>query len=911
MSEANNNNQIYSATYSNVPVFEFVTVEGPIMRRKLDSWINATHILKIAKLPKAKRTRILEKDVQTNTHEKVQGGYGKYQGTYVPLSIGENIAKNFNVYEILRPIFEFTYIEGETETPPPAPKHNHASALNVAKRQASLTKKLEVKPKIPKQSKRVSLNPDDAPRKRGRPKGSTLSSTPSLQNSDTVPLNDHLPYLSNGVPRLNRQDTVQDNLPNLMVSNMSLRQEDLDSVGTDDDEEYDHRKGHKGSASLKRHKSNGAGSRSIMNGMDTFDQQNELLTSKELFGVSRNIYEKNAAAATGAAAVNTNAQQNDFLQPYHQPSINLTQENQIYNEYFGNLLTFFLEDDGNDRSKAANSENIIPETLRNPPQPISKVHINQPIDQDGNTIFHWACAMGNTTMINFLYEKFKSEIKSDIRNNKGETPLMFLVRFNNSYQLNNFDIILTHLIDSLNSVDSTGKNVLHHIVENKKEKISAYYLQILLQEFMSSVLGKDINVIENISEDKLSIINGFINHQDSDGNTAFHIAAYHLLKKIIKLFINYHQFISFGLRNLVNTTVEEYLASHNFVLRLDQTAQDDDQLMDENERIVSNFDENEVLQSKNGIVEDNIFDKTSFDAQLHKSKLAINLYNNTANLLTEKMTQLSYVINQELNDKDETVLNYFKTLKIVNQIKLESQRAILSFFNLESLINNLEENEEHNNDDDQSSFKNFKENEPHSQGSTQRIPNSNHVHSVGANYDNFNLKLNFEKDRIIQEEVYRLINDVTFQVIHQEENLRNVLNKINNFQEFQNKKYLKHYNGEGNESHAIKNENNSEVTDDQLNLALELQNQIIKKQTLVKQIFNQRLGSTNSKQPPVQTGIGVAKKENKSIISNIMERDPNNKILKYCKLISLSCGMRIDEVENNIDVIEQSLIMRK
>lgn len=127
--------QIYSATYSNVPVFEFVTSEGPVMRRKLDSYINATHILKIAKFPKAKRTRILEKDVQTRTHDKVQGGYGKYQGTYVPLELGEEIARNFGIYDILRPIFEFKYIEGRSQTPPPAPKHSHASASNVARKQ--------------------------------------------------------------------------------------------------------------------------------------------------------------------------------------------------------------------------------------------------------------------------------------------------------------------------------------------------------------------------------------------------------------------------------------------------------------------------------------------------------------------------------------------------------------------------------------------------------------------------------------------------------------------------------------------------------------------------------------------------------------------------------------------------------
>ena len=50
------------------------------MRRKADSWMNATQILKVADFDKPQRTRILEREVQKGTHEKVQGGYGKYQG---------------------------------------------------------------------------------------------------------------------------------------------------------------------------------------------------------------------------------------------------------------------------------------------------------------------------------------------------------------------------------------------------------------------------------------------------------------------------------------------------------------------------------------------------------------------------------------------------------------------------------------------------------------------------------------------------------------------------------------------------------------------------------------------------------------------------------------------------------------
>lgn len=53
----------------------------PVMRRKADSWMNATQILKVAEFDKPQRTRILEREVQKGTHEKVQGGYGKYQGS--------------------------------------------------------------------------------------------------------------------------------------------------------------------------------------------------------------------------------------------------------------------------------------------------------------------------------------------------------------------------------------------------------------------------------------------------------------------------------------------------------------------------------------------------------------------------------------------------------------------------------------------------------------------------------------------------------------------------------------------------------------------------------------------------------------------------------------------------------------
>ncbi|KAI9267114.1 hypothetical protein EDC94DRAFT_515217 [Helicostylum pulchrum] len=101
-----------------------------VMRRRNDSYLNATQILKVAEFDKPQRTRILEKEVQTGQHEKVQGGYGKYQGTWVPFEKGVALAEHYHVDNMLRPIFDFT--RGD-ESPPLAPKHVTAASTRPRK----------------------------------------------------------------------------------------------------------------------------------------------------------------------------------------------------------------------------------------------------------------------------------------------------------------------------------------------------------------------------------------------------------------------------------------------------------------------------------------------------------------------------------------------------------------------------------------------------------------------------------------------------------------------------------------------------------------------------------------------------------------------------------------------------------
>lgn len=106
-------------------VYECMVRGIAVMRRRNDSYVNATQILKVAGVDKGRRTKILEKEVLPGKHEIVQGGYGKYQGTWyapvslvrsylqylmcrIPLERGRDLALQYGVASLLAPLFDFT-----------------------------------------------------------------------------------------------------------------------------------------------------------------------------------------------------------------------------------------------------------------------------------------------------------------------------------------------------------------------------------------------------------------------------------------------------------------------------------------------------------------------------------------------------------------------------------------------------------------------------------------------------------------------------------------------------------------------------------------------------------------------------------------------------------------------------------
>ncbi|WFC96081.1 Transcription factor mbp1 (MBF subunit p120) [Malassezia brasiliensis] len=166
--------QIFKATYSGVPVYECIIKDVAVMRRRSDAWLNATQILKVVGLDKSQRTRVLEKEVQRGIHEKVQGGYGKYQGTWIPMDVAIALAEHYHIRELLEPIIAFVPSE---RSPPPAPKHAIASSGRLKKTPSEVMDPARLRASSDEDSSEV-LGQDDLNRSEG-----SISPSPSDMSS--------------------------------------------------------------------------------------------------------------------------------------------------------------------------------------------------------------------------------------------------------------------------------------------------------------------------------------------------------------------------------------------------------------------------------------------------------------------------------------------------------------------------------------------------------------------------------------------------------------------------------------------------------------------------------------------------------------------------------------------------------
>ncbi|KAG8895942.1 hypothetical protein FRB99_000255, partial [Tulasnella sp. 403] len=488
------------ATYSGVPVYEMICKGVAVMRRRSDGWLNATQLLKVAGFDKPQRTRVLEREVQKGEHEKVQGGYGKYQGTWVPMDRGIALAKQYNINVIIQPIIEFV---PAPNSPPLAPKHvtqpSHkpkrkgpsGDAGTMATRSAKRATTQTVGPPGPDldDGEADAIGEDDeemmvveeASRATSPPAsedGSMTSSPSEASSSSQTPS----PYASSLEGSGLVAAAVEPKDPSTWTGNPPAEQ----------------------SASRKRKAAGQA---------ETAPASHQI----SVFPATQTTSSTIVPQALTQPAVQSQA--------FSAPRIDLNNDPRRYGDM---ILEYFISD-----------TTTIPSILISPPPDFDP---NMAIDDDGHTALHWACAMGRVRVVKLLLTAGADIFKV---NKGGQTPLMRSVMFSNNYDVRKFPELYELLHRSTLNIDNFNRTVFHHIVDlamsKGKTHAARYYMETLL------------NRLSDFPQELADIIN----FQDEDGETALTLAARCRSKRLVKLLIDHGA--DPKIRNADQKTTEDYI----------------------------------------------------------------------------------------------------------------------------------------------------------------------------------------------------------------------------------------------------------------------------------------------------------------------------------------------------------------
>ena len=458
------------------PVYEMICRNVAVMRRRSDAYLNATQILKVAGFDKPQRTRVLEREVQKGEHEKVQGGYGKYQGmsmvsmkyrssrsgTWIPIERGLALSKQYGVEDLLRPIIDYV---PNSVSPPPAPKHVVAPPTKTKKDKegksgkdgygtplktgpmsaAALHAQAQLAAQRTAGKQRVEITPDHETARSGD--GSMTGSPPDEDSSSETPS-----PLASGVVETQHGPAIME------VNGMQL----ADGIG---------------SSSRKRNAA-------VM--MEEDDQYAHL------------------RSARGQSAVHT---------PRASPiqlGMGLGEESLGPEHHTDIILNYFISE-----------TTQIPSILVSPPPDYEP---NSNIDEDGHTALHWACAMGRVRVVKLLLTAGASIFAG---NNSEQTPLMRSVMFSNNYDVRKFPELYELLHRSTLNIDKHNRTVFHHIANLALSKGKTHAARY----YMETILSRLADYPQELAD--------VINFQDEDGETALTLAARARSRRLVKALLDH------------------------------------------------------------------------------------------------------------------------------------------------------------------------------------------------------------------------------------------------------------------------------------------------------------------------------------------------------------------------------------
>lgn len=502
---------LIQAVYSNVSVFEMEVNGIAVMRRRADSWLNATQILKVAGVDKGKRTKVLEKEI-TGEHEKVQGGYGKYQGTWVNYQRGREFARQYGVEQLLLPLFEYDITSD--------------GMSGIGQGMETPTKEQAMA------AQRKRMYGGD-----GRPLTQSSGGTFFKNMSSTA---------ANAIHALNR--TRMDS-----PSQMDGRR----SVGP-----------RRQSQSQSQSQSFTYGTDGLY-GQGASQQSMPSMTSQDSFGTNGGIMSQGASFADFPA---TDAQepprkrirpspQSSFLAAPYDGTMDLSLADGTPTDanasFFSQPTQSFMASDPlsygleplphpsgplEEQKKELLLDLFIdasrtdfedhPAFLR-----LSGDEFELPIDGSCNTVLHWAATLARIPLVRKLLEKGFNMRRA---NSGGETALIAACQARNNLDQNTFPALLELLGSTIEVRDGRGRTILHHIAVSSAMKgraaVGKYYLESLLEY----VIKQGANAQASMSFDAMNGANGqnhdnrmtlarfmseIVNAQDKAGDTALNLAA--------------------------------------------------------------------------------------------------------------------------------------------------------------------------------------------------------------------------------------------------------------------------------------------------------------------------------------------------------------------------------------------------
>ncbi|KAM5386791.1 hypothetical protein ACJZ2D_000084 [Fusarium nematophilum] len=498
--------QIYSASYSGVDVYEMEVNNIAVMRRRNDSWLNATQILKVAGVDKGKRTKILEKEIQTGEHEKVQGGYGKYQGTWITFDRGFQVCRQYGVEELLRPLLTYDMgqgggIAGRGDLNTPTKEQAMA-----AQRKRMYNQNADGRPNGLSGTffKNISSTASHAvaaiskarfdspgPRSRNGPtRAPSFSRQPSMQNGDDFPGNSQQSYASDygqqvdsaySTQQQNNQAQVNEVEPPRKRQRVTITPADSFGGGY--------------GANMDIYAATFPGSPTEPN---------------ESFIYTQNTLQDRSPVEEG----------NGPLPPLpYEMSPDVEMKRSM-------LMGLFMDSATTDASKHDMLRTFTP------------LELDMPIDLQSHTALHWAATLARMPLLRALIAAGASPARV---NASGETALMRACLVTNSQDHGSFPDLLEVLGSTIEARDHKGRTVLHHIAVTSAVKgrnaASRYYLESLLEWVVrQGSVPNSQNTQANGNgpsnsqgtAPKMGIarfMSEIVNAQDSVGDTALNIAS--------------------------------------------------------------------------------------------------------------------------------------------------------------------------------------------------------------------------------------------------------------------------------------------------------------------------------------------------------------------------------------------------